>query len=136
MKPADLPFAHGDTEFSTYPELRGKFPRALRQLEKGIGLTIEAATAVLIVAEICILFAGVISRYFLNSPIVWTDEAASIVFLWLASLGAVVAFRRSEHMRMTALVSARAPQTRVFFDTFAVAAGLVFLAEIQTDFPL
>ena len=128
MKPADLPFAHGDKEFSAVPELQGKFPRALRQLEKGVGLTIEAATAVLIVAEICILFAGVISRYFLNSPIVWTDEAASIVFLWLASLGAVVAFRRSEHMRMTALVSGAAPRTRAFFDTFAVAAALVFLA--------
>ena len=36
MKPADLPFAHGDKEFSAVPELQGKFPRALRQLEKDV----------------------------------------------------------------------------------------------------
>jgi len=128
MKPSDLPLSHGAAEFFTTPELQGRFPRALRLTDRWIGLTIETVTAILIVAEICILFAGVISRYFLHTPIIWTDEAASIVFLWLASLGAVVAFRRSEHMRMTALVSGAAPRTRVFFDTFAVAAALVFLA--------
>ena len=60
--------------------------------------------AFLLVAEIVILFAGVVARYVLRSPLVWSDELASILFLWLAMLGAVVAFRRGEHMRMTALV--------------------------------
>ena len=40
-----------------------------------------------------------------HAPLVWSDELASILFLWLAMLGAVVAFRRGEHMRMTALVA-------------------------------
>ncbi|AYH42690.1 TRAP transporter large permease subunit [Azoarcus sp. DN11] len=88
---------------------------------------VEAAAAALIVAEICILFAGVVSRYVLDSPLVWTDEAASILFLWLASLGAVVAFRRGGHMRMTALVSKAAPHQQAFLDTIAVAAALAFL---------
>ncbi|NMG45271.1 TRAP transporter large permease subunit [Aromatoleum toluvorans] len=88
---------------------------------------VEALAAALIVAEICILFAGVVSRYFLHSPLVWTDEAASILFLWLASLGAVVAFRRGEHMRMTALVAKAAPHQQAFLDTIAVAAALAFL---------
>ena len=51
-------------------------------------------------------FAGVVARYVFHSPLVWSDELASILFLWLAMLGAVVALRRGEHMRMTALVSA------------------------------
>ena len=49
-----------------------------------------------------ILFAGVVSRYVLHAPLVWSDELASILFLWLAMLGSAVAFRRTEHMRMTA----------------------------------
>lgn len=89
--------------------------------------SVEALAATLIVVEICILFAGVISRYFLHSPLVWTDEAASILFLWLASLGAVVAFRRGEHMRMTALVAKVGPHMQAFLDTVAVAAALAFL---------
>ena len=47
-----------------------------------------------------------------TAPLVWSDELASILFLWLAMLGAVVALRRGEHMRMTALVSRVAPATR------------------------
>ena len=39
-----------------------------------------------------------------HRPLIWSDELASILFLWLAMLGAVVALRRGEHMRMTALV--------------------------------
>jgi TRAP-type C4-dicarboxylate transport system permease small subunit len=55
-----------------------------------------------VVAEIAILFAGVVSRYVFHQPLLWSDELASILFLWLAMLGAVVALRRGEHMRMTA----------------------------------
>ena len=41
-----------------------------------------------------ILFAGVVSRYVLHAPLTWSDELASILFLWLAMLGAVVAYAR------------------------------------------
>ena len=61
----------------------------------------------LVVAEIVILFAGVVARYGVHRPLIWSDELASILFLWLAMLGAAVAFRRSEHMRMTAIVAVR-----------------------------
>lgn len=88
---------------------------------------VEAFAALLIVAEIGVLFAGVLSRYFLNAPLVWTDEVASILFLWLASMGAVVAFRRGEHMRMTVLVSKVSPKWQAFLDTTAVSAALAFL---------
>src|SRR5208337_3203872 len=84
----------------------------------------------LVVTETVILFAGVVARYLFHSPLVWSDEAASILFLWLAMLGAVVAFRRGEHMRMTALVGMGPPAWRSFFDSLAVVAafGFVILA--------
>ena len=102
-------------------------PGALRLLERTLGATVEAVVAVLIVVEIGILLAGVISRYFLHAPLVWTDEAASILFLWLASFGAVVALRRGEHMRMTALVAKASPAVRAWLDTLGLAATFVFL---------
>ena len=37
----------------------------------------------------CVLFAGVIARYVFHRPLIWSDELASILFLWLAMLGAV-----------------------------------------------
>src|SRR5215469_15093339 len=75
------------------------------RLDAWFGLVLEFVASALVLAEVVILFAGVVARYGFRAPLVWTDELASILFLWLAMLGAVVAFRRSEHMRMTALVS-------------------------------
>ena len=100
----------------------------LRTLDTGIGHLIELPAAVLVVAEIVILLSGVISRYVLHDPLVWSDELASILFLWLAMLGAVVAFRRSEHMRMTAIVAMAGPRLRAFLETVALVAGLIFVA--------
>jgi tripartite ATP-independent transporter DctM subunit len=101
--------------------------RAAHAIERFVGTTVEGIVAALIVVEIGILLAGVVSRYFLNAPITWTDEAASILFLWLAALGAVVALRRGEHMRMTALVAKVSPSTRELLDTIGIAATLAYL---------
>ena len=95
-----------------------------------VGTIGEWAVAALVVAEIVILFAGVVSRYVFQEPILWSDELASILFLWLAMLGAVVALRRGEHMRMTAIVGMVSPRWRAFLDVFAMTAALTFLALI------
>ena len=96
-------------------------------LEALLGLLVEIPAAILVVAEIVILFAGVVARYGLREPLIWSDELASILFLWLAMLGAAVAFRRSEHMRMTAIVAAARPVLRIYLDVVATCAALAFL---------
>jgi tripartite ATP-independent transporter DctM subunit len=96
-------------------------------LEAWLGMLVDIPAALLVVAEIVILFAGVIARYGLHSPLIWSDELASILFLWLAMLGAAVAFRRSEHMRMTAIVASAKPAMRAYLDVVATSAALAFL---------
>src|ERR1700733_15011407 len=100
---------------------------ALAAFESSLAAVVEFAVAALVAAEIVILFAGVVARYVFDAPLVWSDELASTLFLWLAMLGAVVAFRRDEHMRMTAAVGVLAAPARAALNTFAVAAGLAFL---------
>jgi tripartite ATP-independent transporter DctM subunit len=100
------------------------------RLDTALGYLVEIPAAILVVAEIVILFAGIVSRYVFQSPLVWSDELASILFLWLAMLGAVVAFRRGEHMRMTAFVNHATPARRAFLDLLAIAAALAFLLMI------
>jgi tripartite ATP-independent transporter DctM subunit len=96
-------------------------------LEAILGMLVEIPAALLVVAEIVILFAGVVARYGLHRPLIWSDELASILFLWLAMLGAAVAFRRAEHMRMTAVVASAKPATRAYLDVVATSAALAFL---------
>jgi tripartite ATP-independent transporter DctM subunit len=102
-------------------------PARVLRIEHAIGTAIEWVAAALVVAEIVILFAGIVARYALHTPLVWSDELASILFLWLAMLGAVVAFRRGEHMRMTAFVHRAKPATRALLEMVAIAAALAFL---------
>jgi tripartite ATP-independent transporter DctM subunit len=100
------------------------------RLEGWLGGVVEVSVGLLTALEVLILLAGVISRYMFRNPLVWSDELASILFLWLAMLGAVVAFRRGEHMRMSTLVARAPPRWRVFFEAFAVALAIAFLALI------
>ena len=99
----------------------------VQKAEQLLGSGVAAIAALLVVAEIVVLFTGVSARYFFQKPIIWSDELAGILFLWLAMLGAVVAFQRGEHMRMTAIVGQVDARKRAFFDVLAIAAPLAFL---------
>jgi tripartite ATP-independent transporter DctM subunit len=101
--------------------------KAAQILEHAVGLAVSVAAALLVVTEIIVLSVGVSARYLFHHPVIWSDELAGILFLWLAMLGAVLAFERSEHMRMTAIVGFLQPQARAFFDVLAVVAPLAFL---------
>ena len=101
--------------------------RAGEALDAALGGLIELAAAAIVLIEILVLFAGVVARYVFHSPLVWSDELASILFLWLSMLGAVVALRRGEHMRMTALVNHIGPARRAQLEAGALAASLAFL---------
>jgi len=55
--------------------------------------------------------AGVVARYGLHRPLIWSDELASILFLcWRAGCRGRVP--SSEHMRMTAIVANAKPAMR------------------------
>ena len=100
---------------------------ALAGAERAFGAAVDAAAALLVVAEIAILLGGVVARYVFHHPLVWSDELASILFLWMSMLGSVCALRRGEHMRMTGLVTRVGPGTRAFLDGLAVTAPLAIL---------
>lgn len=101
--------------------------RAISKLDRILAIVTEVPAAILVLLEILVLFSGVISRYLIQRPLTWSDELAAVMFLWLAMLGAVIAFRRSAHMRMTALVDLASPETRAFLDLLGVVAAATFL---------
>jgi len=102
----------------------------LRRLDRAIDLIAEGAAAILVLVEIGILLAGVIWRYALDSPLVWVGELGEMLFLWLVSLGAVIALRRGEHMRMTVLVGRLSPAARSFLARIAALVAVVFILGI------
>ena len=130
--PAHEPLGHALPEAANGPiGARGGVPRGwLARIDWALGWIVEVPAALLVVADIVVLLAGVVSRFALRNPLVWSDELASILFLWLAMFGAVIALRRAEHMRMTAVVSRLSPGGRALMEAVATCACLAFLALI------
>src|ERR1700712_4464219 len=101
--------------------------RVASNIDRALRLLAEGPAALLVVAEVVVLFTGVVARYVFHAPLIWTDELASILFLWLAMLGSVIALQRSEHMRLTALVGGMSPAGRARTEALASAAVALFL---------
>jgi tripartite ATP-independent transporter DctM subunit len=106
----------------------------MRSVLNGLSGAIQAITgilgAILVAVEVVLLLVGVIARYVFAYPIVWSDELASILFLWLAMLGAVLAYCRFEHMRMSTVVDAIKGPWRQRLGAATIAVCLVFVASL------
>ena len=97
------------------------------RLDRWLPKIAEVPAAALVLAEIVLLFAGVVSRYAFHRPLTWADELASVLFLWLVMFGSAIAMARNEHMRMTALVNTTKGGTRELLECFAIVVPLLFL---------
>jgi tripartite ATP-independent transporter DctM subunit len=99
----------------------------LARAEEWLGHLIEAPAAALVVGEVAVLLAGVVMRFVFDRPLPWADELASILFLWLANLGAAVALRRGTHMRTTALVARWSPRAQSWAEVLAIVVPCLWL---------
>jgi tripartite ATP-independent transporter DctM subunit len=98
----------------------------LRGIEIGITRSVEVLAAFIMLIETLVLFGGVVSRL-LRHPFTWSDEFASILFLWLAMFGSVIALQRGEHMRLTTFVTWAAPALRGILDALGMVVPIAFL---------
>jgi tripartite ATP-independent transporter DctM subunit len=112
------------------PAARGGVRRWALAVDRTIGVCAEALGAALVVAEIVILFSGVVCRYVFDSPLIWSDELANFLFLWLAMCGTIVALRRDEHMRLTTFVSWIGPRWGDRLGAIAALVVIAFVLEI------
>ena len=101
--------------------------RALVWVNRMVMHVVGACGAALVIAETVVLLTGVIYRYALHDPLVWSDELASILFIWLSMLGAVLALDRGEHMRLTAIINRMSDKGRVWLETVAALVVCIFV---------
>ncbi len=124
-----LPAKSMDAGLAAMPPLAG-LRRVAFLLDRIIGTAAEAIGAILVLAEVTILFCGVVARYVFDAPLIWSDELATFLFLWLCMLGAVVALRRGGHMRLTTLVSWVPPAIAAWFGAIGALVVVAFVLEI------
>ena len=100
-------------------------------IDRRIGRALELLCATLVVVETIILFLGVVARYVVHRPLVWSDELASTIFLWLGMLGAALAIKRSENLRMNTMVNLMPGKIRAFAEPFTLAVTLAFIVMLM-----
>ncbi|MBI2317662.1 MAG: TRAP transporter small permease [Betaproteobacteria bacterium] len=87
---------------------------------------IEWWTVCLLAAMWVVVCLGVFFRYVLNASLVWYDEFASYLLVWLTFFGAVVAAYHRRHIGFELVVDKLAPWARRAVDFVGEAAVLGF----------
>ncbi len=55
-------------------------------------------TGVALIATTSLVLVNVFMRYFLNSPLTWSEEVATTCFVWTIFIGGAVTFRNKAHL--------------------------------------
>jgi TRAP-type C4-dicarboxylate transport system permease small subunit len=74
------------------PAITGRFSRAL-----------AVASTVLLFGILATVLLQVVMRYVFNSPLTWTDEVTRLQLVWLAFVGAVLAYRLGKDIAVDAV---------------------------------
>ncbi|MDD0825008.1 TRAP transporter small permease [Mannheimia sp. AT1] len=74
-----------------------------------VGKILEALAVLILSAMSILVFLNVVLRYGFNSSINVTEEISRFMFVWLAFLGAVLAFSENQHVRVTILTDKLSP---------------------------
>jgi TRAP-type transport system small permease protein len=72
-------------------------------------------------------FVAVIFRYVLNDSLIWAEELARYLFVWLTFLGSAIALRRGLHIGLDLLLNAFPPKGRRALETLITCLICAFL---------
>jgi TRAP-type C4-dicarboxylate transport system permease small subunit len=83
-----------------------------------------------IVVLVCLLtaitFAQVAARYVLGDPLIWSEEAARYLFVWVSMIGAALAIREGGHFGLDLLIR-RVPALKPVLGPVVTVVTSVFL---------
>ncbi|HEX2922641.1 MAG TPA: TRAP transporter small permease [Chloroflexota bacterium] len=74
---------------------------AIKAFNRWLGLIVTVIAAILLAVTTIVIFLQVVFRYFINQPLHWTEETARFLFIWVALLGAAMAFKDRTHFSIS-----------------------------------
>jgi TRAP-type C4-dicarboxylate transport system permease small subunit len=87
---------------------------------------LEWWAVLLLILMVAVVSLGVFFRYFLNASLVWYDEFASYLLVWLTFYGAIVASYHRRHIGFEVVVDRLQPRTRRIVDFISESFVLCF----------
>jgi len=98
-------------------------------IKLGDRLYVTVATLFMIIL-VAAVSAGIIARYFFNSPFPWTEELVVFLFIWIAFLGAAVASARHKHVVVDVITARFSPSKRNLVGVITDVLTLVFVTMV------
>jgi TRAP-type C4-dicarboxylate transport system permease small subunit len=98
---------------------------------RAVDRTTHVAITILFAIILVAMFAQVVFRYVLGSPLSWSEEVSRYMFVWLCYLGAYVAILRNAHIGVDYVTSKFSPAAVRALNvvlTLIILATLVFVA--------
>ena len=110
---------------------------AVARIDRLIGAAEVAALGVLVIIMTLVTLDQVVSRYVFDEPLVWSEEAARYLFIWVALIGAAAAVRSGGHYGLEVIFQRLPAAAQAIFSlviwlvmaAFAVALMLKGVAE-------
>ena len=65
---------------------------------------LDAVTVLCMGVILVLVVLQVVMRYVFNSPLVWSEELAVYIMVWMTFIGSVICMRDKEHIEVTVLV--------------------------------
>jgi TRAP-type C4-dicarboxylate transport system permease small subunit len=87
---------------------------------------LDALTVVLFSLMFGVIVGQIVLRYVFNQPLVWTDEAASYLFVWVSFLGWTMAARKRIHIGINVVADRLPPAGRRALHALWCVAGVGF----------
>ena len=122
-----------DMKSNDLPAIVGKITKIARMIEKGVLVVAVFMGGLMAV----VVIYGVIARYVVQNPSVWTEELARALMIWTAYLGISIALRRRGHLGILFFVlKLPIPIQRVvkLFNDTLIGIFLIILVMYGLDF--
>lgn len=88
---------------------------------------LETFAVILLVALLtAVTFAQVVTRYLLGDPLIWSEEAARYLFVWVSMIGAALALREGGHFGLDLLIRPM-PQLKPVLGPLVILIMVMFL---------
>lgn len=87
-------------------------PSVLGRLFRGLMALLETWVMVLLIAMVLLVTVAVLYRYVLQASLIWYDEFASYLLVWLTFYGGVMAAYHRRHIAFETLVERLRPAAR------------------------
>lgn len=98
----------------------------MRTLRLAISNLIKWVLVIMLLLMTLVLFAQIVFRYFFEMPLVWSEEMALVLMLWITFLGAALLLESKEHISIDFLVEMMSPSSQRMVAIAAAVLMLIF----------